>query len=585
MRVMGFSVYGLLVGLATALVWLSMEKILKTTSAAQKWPESTWNLGLLLIAACALIGARIYHLATDWHIYADAPWPAALQIWNGGLGWYGGMIGILAGIALWRRWQKPAASWLQILDSFALALPFGQALGRWGNYFNQELFGPPTTLPWGIFIDVSRRPEIWQNAERFHPLFLYESLGNILLGTGLFLLWKWTARSKSEAPWPQLGSGAFLAFYGLGSGCLRFSLDFLRHDLALSLWNLTVSQWFALALIGGSLAVLQQSFRYWLSSLVTIASVFTAGVLLLHPPLAQAQQPAIDLSVVPAVVEITVQPGKSVTRAFTLKNSGTTNLTATVVLQEFASDGNSGTPVLTGDTTFPYAKLVNADRALNEPFPFPAGGEQQIVLSLNIPEDAQERDWYLVLLTKTESTDVTPALTSQASSRGAIGATVLVRVSRTETMPLQWGITFPKLPRFFDSLRPLPIDPLVENTNPSMAVPDLTVSVRDWRGKQVLSQDGLPERVLANSTRFMRAQKTSLDDPRSLEPTPFVFDPAFAIGRYTVEARITNQAGEPLVVQQVVWGVPLSVLVVVLGAGFASVWMHILAQRKKNSAG
>lgn len=578
---MGFSLYGVLVGLATAAVWISVEQILKAATNAKQWPESVWNIGLICVAGGALVGARLYHLATDWPLYAGHPFPDVFAIWNGGLGWYGALIGIILGVAVWRSFQKPPVTWLEILDSFALTLPWGQALGRWGNYFNQELFGPPTALPWGIFIEPSHRPLQWATSSYFHPLFLYESLGSVIIAAGLYGLWRWNRRGRAQA-WPSVGSGGFMALYGLGFGTLRFSLDFLRYDLSIHWYGLSVSQWLSLLLILGSLAILQRSFRQWLAAMLLTGTMLLGSLVWFQTPaIAQAQNAAVDLSIVPAVVEIAIQPGKSVTRAFTIKNSGSTDLTAVVTLQEFKSDGHSGTPVLTDHSTFPYAKLANADRSFDTPFPLPAGGEQQVVLSINIPSDAQERDWYLVLLTKTKSATALPAFNSQASTQGSIGATLMIRISKTESSPLQWGLSFPKMPRFFDSLRPLHIEPFVENHNSSLAIPDLTITVRDWRGKLVLSQDGLPERVLAHSTRYMRAQKTSADDPRSKEPTAFVFDPPFAFGRYTVEGRISNQAGETLVVDQEVWALPISVIIVVIGAGVASVWVHLINAKKK----
>jgi phosphatidylglycerol:prolipoprotein diacylglycerol transferase len=560
---MRFSLYGLLVGLAVAVVWLLVENLLRNQTRAKSWPESTWTAGFAMLLVGTLVGARAYHVITDWPMYSAFPWPAVVQVWKGGLGWYGGLIGMAIALFFWRRIQKPQLRWGELIDAFALALPWGQALGRWGNYFNQEIFGPPTSMPWGVFIDPALRPPEWAQAERFHPLFLYESLGTLAIGIGLALLWRWSQNKSRELPWLRFGSGTYFALYGLSFGVLRFALDLLRTDLSF-VGVLTVSQIFSLLLIGVCLITLQRNLGIWLRGLAAI--LVGTGLLLssLAAPWsvqAQSARAPIDLSLTPAVVEVVIQPGKSVTRAFTLKNQGTTDLNATLTLRDFVSDHSSGSPVLLEESKFPYASLANSDRRLGEAFPLPAGGEQQIVLQLNIPEDSLQQDWYVVLLASTEPQQRDPLISSRASSQGAIGAALMVRISETEEIPLQWGVTFPKLPRFMDSLRPLTIEPLVENLNPTLAIPTLTVSVRNWRGELVHTQEGLPERVLSRSTRFIRAQKVSEDDPRSMEPVPFVFDPLFALGPYTVIAQISNQAGQPLVVEQKVWALPISLIV------------------------
>lgn len=578
--------YGFLLGCAAVVVYLGFEALLKRETAAKKWPESTWTWGLFLVAGAALVGARAYHVVIDWQLYADQPWWSALAVWNGGLAWFGAILGIGLGVLTWRTLQKPRLSWTQMLDALAMTVPWGQAIGRWGNYFNQEVFGPPTQLPWGIYISPENRPATWAAAERFHPLFLYEALGNIFIGGTLFWLWKW-GRNQKALSWLKIGSGSYLALYCIGYGMLRFGLDFLRDEPKRFAGILLDSQVLSLVLLAFGLIILQRSMQKWLRLL---AAGLTISLFLFTPHFAQAQQaPPVDLSITPAVVEVLIQPGKSVSRAFTVKNLGTENLNATVSLRDFVSDSLSGTPVILESSQFPHASLINSDRSFNTPFVLGPGDEQQLVLSLDIPEDAQERDWYVVLLVQTESVQRDPLINSRALSQGTIGATLLIRVSRTESIPLQWGVKFPKLPKVFDSLRALHIEPLVENLNPSLAIPDLSIVVRNWRGEVVYSQAALPERVLAGSTRVIRAQETDPNDPRSLVPKDFVYDPPFAIGPYTVEARVSNQAGAPLLVQQKVWAAPVSLIVVLGGLILALQAKRILswkrsAKRKKSQS-
>ncbi|MDQ1428192.1 MAG: hypothetical protein QOK39_1668, partial [Acidimicrobiaceae bacterium] len=123
-----------------------------------------------------LIGARLYHVATDYELYTHHPLDA-FKIWQGGLGIWGGIAGgVLLGSVYIRRHDLDFGA---LLDCAAPALPLAQAIGRWGNYFNQELFGRPTSLPWGLRVDAAHRPLAYAHAATFQPTFLYESLWDL----------------------------------------------------------------------------------------------------------------------------------------------------------------------------------------------------------------------------------------------------------------------------------------------------------------------------------------------------------------------------------------------------------------------
>jgi len=194
-------------------------------------PDDLWDL-LLWVIIPGLIGARLYYVFVqsprgDQGIgyYLANPW-AILQIWTGGIHIYGAFI--LGGLSLilYMRWKKLPA--LIFLDGLAVGMPLGQALGRWANFINQELYGPPTTLAWGLRIDPEHRIvpynnlEIFPESVRFHPLFLYESLWN-LVG---FLLLFWISRRFED----KLHNGdlflMYLIWYPLG----RFMIEFIRTD-------------------------------------------------------------------------------------------------------------------------------------------------------------------------------------------------------------------------------------------------------------------------------------------------------------------------------------------------------------------
>src|SRR3990172_2844397 len=130
----------------------------------------------LVIVPLGIIGGRLYHVIDQWdEIYRQDP----IRIFGGaGLGIIGAIIGGAIGLIIYTRWQK--LSPLQWLDIVAPGVILAQAIGRWGNFFNQELYGYPTDLPWAIYIDPLHRAAGYENFERFHPLFFYEFLWNLL---------------------------------------------------------------------------------------------------------------------------------------------------------------------------------------------------------------------------------------------------------------------------------------------------------------------------------------------------------------------------------------------------------------------
>src|SRR5215208_7437763 len=146
-----------------------------------------WDLVFQVAVWCVafgIIGARLYHVITSWDQVPDEWW-GVFAVWKGGLGVWGGIFfGVLAGAIVVRR---SGASVLAFMDAVAPGLLLAQAIGRWGNWFNQELYGKPTNLPWGLEIDPENRPENALASDTFHPTFLYESLWNFL-GV-LVLIW------------------------------------------------------------------------------------------------------------------------------------------------------------------------------------------------------------------------------------------------------------------------------------------------------------------------------------------------------------------------------------------------------------
>lgn len=201
-------------------------------------PETTWD-SMIWFFLGGIIGSRLWHVmfpsvssGLTFGYYLTHPWliPA---VWNGGLGIPGAIIGGALGLALFcRRYGFPFGDFC---DAGAPGLALGQAIGRWGNYFNQELYGAPSDLPWAIEIDPIHRLAKYADVSTYHPLFVYEMIWN-LLNMGLLI---WVDRKYGD----RLRSGDIFALYLVVYPVGRFLLEFLRLDIASigSLnWNQTV---------------------------------------------------------------------------------------------------------------------------------------------------------------------------------------------------------------------------------------------------------------------------------------------------------------------------------------------------------
>jgi len=213
--------YGLCIALGIiAATWLTTKEL-----ARKGFEESLAVDSLFLIIPLGFIGARAYHVITDYDLYQDDPFPAIFLVNNGGLGIYGGVVGGFLGLLIFCRVK--GISTLAFADAIAPGLILAQAIGRWGNYFNQELYGRPSKLPWAIEISPENRqsvPERFADATTFHPTFLYESIWN-LLGCLLLL---YLARRFSG--WLLEGDlmMIYVSFYSVG----RFFVEALRIDPA-----------------------------------------------------------------------------------------------------------------------------------------------------------------------------------------------------------------------------------------------------------------------------------------------------------------------------------------------------------------
>lgn len=287
-----------------------------------------------------------------------------------------------------------------------------------------------------------------------------------------------------------------------------------------------------------------------------------------------------DLSISPSVVELTLQPGKLVTQTYLLENAGSSDLTVTATLKDFIADGKTGTPILQEATTFPYAQLQNADVQLNTPFTLKANSSQQLILAIKPDAAAQERDWYMSLVLQTQPTQGETLTQSGAAVTGNIASNILVRIANSDLAELKWDLELQGIPQFIDSLQSMNITPLVKNHSKTAAIPEMSMLILNWKNEIVYEHDGLPERVLANSSREIAAAQQRKDDPRSYQPTTFTFDPLFAVGPYTVRTTIRNNATGPKVVEESFIAFPFSLLIAII---FLGVSFIILSKRKRRS--
>ena len=197
-------------------------------------PDQVLNV-IVLGVMCALVGARLYYVLFNWGYYGARP-SKILAVWEGGLAIHGGIVGGVLATAIYTIRKKLPG--LIYLDIMAPCLVLGQAIGRWGNFFNQEAFGIPTSLPWKLYIEPYHRPPDLAAFEFFHPTFLYESLWNLLVFVILYFL----LRRRLERT-PGALSLCYLGLYSLG----RFFVEELRID-SLMLGPVRAAQVVSLAL-------------------------------------------------------------------------------------------------------------------------------------------------------------------------------------------------------------------------------------------------------------------------------------------------------------------------------------------------
>ena len=210
--------YGLLIASAV-LIGVSLSQYLAEKRRVN--PELLGDLAIWLVLG-AIPCARIYYVAFEWQQYVDRP-EDIIAIWKGGIAIHGAILGGTIAALIFAKIQR--VSFWQLADLIAPSAILGQAIGRWGNFFNSEAFGSPTDLPWKLYIPENNRPPAYANFEYFHPTFLYESMWNLAVFGLLLTLFFRDLQGKI-----RLKTGALFLVYIAAYSCGRVWIEGLRTD-------------------------------------------------------------------------------------------------------------------------------------------------------------------------------------------------------------------------------------------------------------------------------------------------------------------------------------------------------------------
>lgn len=224
--------YGIFVMTGVVIAWLVTSRRFAERGGDVEIAERI----IIRVIILGFLGARAAYVSTHLSRF-EGEWWKVIAIWEGGLAIYGGLtVGAIVMYLYARKWGVRLPDFL---DSVAPAVPLAQALGRFGNYFNQELFGTPTDLPWGLEIDPAFRPEGYSQFETFHPTFLYESVMNV--GLSLFIIWIGNR-------YPAM-RGRLVGIYFLGYGFIRFLMELIRTDTSFRFLGLSRNGWVSIGVM------------------------------------------------------------------------------------------------------------------------------------------------------------------------------------------------------------------------------------------------------------------------------------------------------------------------------------------------
>ena len=229
--------YGLLIASAIILGTVLAQKLAEKRNID---PEMVGDLSIWLVVA-AIPFARFYYVLFEWQRFQNQEWYKVFAIWEGGIAIHGAIIGGAIAATIFCKRQK-ISTWL-MADIIMPAVILGQAIGRWGNFFNSEAFGAPTDLPWKLFIPSNRRPPEFIGEFYFHPTFLYESVWN--MGVFAILIFAFLR-------FPKLRTGTITMIYAIAYSLGRFWIEGLRTD-SLMVGGLRTAQMVSLGAIAAGI--------------------------------------------------------------------------------------------------------------------------------------------------------------------------------------------------------------------------------------------------------------------------------------------------------------------------------------------
>lgn len=277
-----------------------------------------------------------------------------------------------------------------------------------------------------------------------------------------------------------------------------------------------------------------------------------------------------SLSITPPLSEIVMQPGKSITQAFTIANDGTVDLEVIPTIVDFSADDTTGAPIVfEKNENFPYAELQNLDKKLGAPFLLKAGSKDQLVLRITIPPSEPDRDYYKTLLLKTSPSGLVQTNGTQTVSQAYIGVHILLSVSGNGEDRAKLVIEKFSVPRIVDMFSSVPISLIVKNIGANYTKAHGQVSIASTFGKVVKIFPLLPENVLAGSIRKLQASVQDPDDTKSAIAIPMEYRPLFLLGQYTVAATVgrdNQESPDEKIIK--VFAFPISPAVVVI-----SIWL------------
>lgn len=252
-----------------------------------------------------------------------------------------------------------------------------------------------------------------------------------------------------------------------------------------------------------------------------------------------------SISITPPLSEIVMQPGRSITQAFTITNDGTVDLEVIPTIVDFSPDDTTGAPIVfEKNENFPYAELQNLDKKLGAPFLLKAGSKDQLILRITIPNSEPDRDYYKTLLLKTSPSGLLQTNGTQTVSQAYIGVHVLLSVSGNGEDRAKLVIEKLSVPRIVDMFSSLPISLIVKNIGTNYTKAHGQVSIASTFGKVVKIFPLLPENVLAGSIRRLQSSMQDPDDTKSAIAAPMEYRPLFLLGQHTVTATVGRENQE-----------------------------------------